>query len=50
MVDPIARTLEVYRLDGERWVVAGTHVGTEPARAEPFEAIELEVARWWLES
>ncbi len=49
MVDPIARTLEVYRLDGERWVVAGTHVGAEPARAEPFDAVELDTARWWIE-
>jgi len=23
--------------------------GAEPARIEPFEAIELEISRWWLE-
>ena len=48
-VDPLARTLEVYRLDGERWVVASTHGGAETVRAEPFEALVIDVARWWLE-
>src|SRR5262249_34920193 len=27
IVDPLARTLEVYRLEGGRWVVVGTHGG-----------------------
>jgi Uma2 family endonuclease len=49
MVDPIARTLEVYRLENARWVVASTHGGMEVVRAEPFEAVELRLARWWLE-
>ena len=49
LVDPILRTLEVYRLDGARWIVASTHGGQEPARAEPFEALELDLSRWWLE-
>jgi Uma2 family endonuclease len=46
-VDPRARTLEVYRLEGERWIVAATHAGDEPVRAEPFAAIEVDVRRWW---
>ena len=49
LVDPNARTLEVYRLEGPRWVVAGTHAGAECVRAEPFDAVELRLARWWLE-
>jgi Uma2 family endonuclease len=50
LVDPLARTLEVYRLEGQQWVVVSTHDGTEGVRAEPFEAIELDISRWWLES
>jgi Uma2 family endonuclease len=50
IVEPIARTIEVYRLEGDRWVVAATHGGEDPARLEPFAAVELEVARWWLDS
>jgi Uma2 family endonuclease len=48
LVDPIARTLEVYRLDEGRWIVASTHGGDEMVRAEPFAAVELALTRWWL--
>jgi Uma2 family endonuclease len=48
LVDPLAQTLEVYRLEGGRWVVAATHGGDEVVRAEPFEVIEMRLARWWL--
>ncbi len=49
LVEPLARTLEVYRLENGRWLVAATHGGSERVRAEPFEAVELELTRWWLE-
>ena len=48
IVDPIVRTLEVYRLEEGRWLVASTHDGDGGVRAEPFEAVELEMGRWWL--
>ena len=48
LVDPIARTLEVYRLEIGRWAVAGTYGGDESLRAEPFEAIALDLSRWWM--
>lgn len=49
MVDPLARTLEVYRLEGRRWIVASAHGDAEAVRAEPFEEVELAIVRWWLE-
>jgi Uma2 family endonuclease len=49
IVDPILRTLEVYRLEDGRWVVASTHAGAEQVRAEPFAAIALDMRRWWRE-
>jgi Uma2 family endonuclease len=49
-VDPLARTLEVYRLEADRWIVAATDGGDDVVRAEPFDAIELGLERWWLES
>ena len=49
LVDPLARTLEVFRLEGERWLLLATHADDERVRAEPFEALELEIARWWIE-
>jgi Uma2 family endonuclease len=50
LVDPIARTIENHRLDGGRWLVVSTHAGDETARIEPFDAIELRLARWWLDA
>ena len=48
LVDPLARTLEVYRREGDRWIVAAVHGGADVVRAEPFDAVELAIARWWL--
>jgi Uma2 family endonuclease len=48
LIDPDARTLEVYRLDGERYVLLAQHEDDERVRAEPFDAIELELAALWI--
>ena len=50
IVEPVLRTIEVYRLERSQWVVVAVHGGDEPVRLEPFDAIELDVRRWWLES
>ena len=47
LLDPIAKTLEVLRLEGGRWIVAGLHGDDDDVRAEPFEAIELRLRRLW---
>jgi Uma2 family endonuclease len=47
LIDPSARTLEVYRLEGERWMVASSHGGSTSVSAEPFAAIEIDMRRWW---
>ncbi len=49
LVEPLAKTLEVYRLENGRWVVASTHASDERVRAEPFDAVDLDMRRWWLE-
>ncbi|HEV7734500.1 MAG TPA: Uma2 family endonuclease [Candidatus Binatia bacterium] len=49
-VDPLARTLEIYRLEAGRWIVVANHGGDDRVRAEPFDAVELAIARWWLDS
>lgn len=48
LVDPVVRTLEVLRRDGANWLIAGSHAGGETVRAEPFDAIELDLAALWL--
>jgi len=47
LVDALARTLEAYRVENGRWIVAGTYGGDTKVRVEPFEALEVDLARWW---
>jgi Uma2 family endonuclease len=47
LVDPEARTLEVLRLDGGSYRLVVTHAGEAPVRAEPFDAIELDLGALW---
>lgn len=47
LVNPLQRTLEVFRLDESHWIVAAMHGGDEVVKAEPFEAISLELPRIW---
>ena len=48
LVNPLARTLEVFRRSPDGWLLAATHAGAERVRAEPFEAVELELAALWI--
>jgi len=50
LIDPLAKTLEVYRLQGGQWVVLGAFGGAARVRAEPFEAVEIELAALWGEA
>jgi len=47
LVDPLLKTLEVFRLDGESYRMVHTWRGSASVRAEPFDAIELELAILW---
>ncbi|WP_437974372.1 Uma2 family endonuclease [Sorangium sp. So ce295] len=48
LVDPIARTLEVFSLvSGRGWGPAAVHRDAARVRAEPFEAIELDLSVLW---
>ncbi len=49
IVDPLARTLEVLRLDGGHWLVLATFMGDERVRVEPFDDIELPLSALWIE-
>ncbi len=48
LVDPVDRTLEVLRLENDRWVVAGNFAGDDVVRAEPFDAVEIELRALWI--
>jgi Uma2 family endonuclease len=46
LVDPDEQLLEVYRREGSSWLRV-QRGGGETLRAEPFDAIELELAAFW---
>ena len=50
LVEPLQRTVEVYRLEAGAWGVAGTHGGAETARITPFEVVDVDMRRWWVEA
>jgi Uma2 family endonuclease len=47
LVDPRIRLLETYRLEGERYTLLDTWEGDATVRAEPFDAIELDLSMLW---
>ena len=49
LIDPIAQTLEVFRLESGLWVLAATHAGDDVVRVEPFGEVDLELALLWSE-
>jgi Uma2 family endonuclease len=47
LIDPLVRTLEVHRLDGDTYRGVGVWRDAALVRAEPFDAIELELGSLW---
>jgi Uma2 family endonuclease len=47
LLDPGPRTLEVFRLDGDGWRLTLSAAGDNSVRAEPFDAIDLDLAALW---
>jgi Uma2 family endonuclease len=47
IINVALRTLEVYRLVDARWMLAQAFGGDAKVRAEPFDAIEIDLALVW---
>lgn len=47
LIHPRLRTLEVLRLHDGKWLSVSVYADDEKIRAEPFEAIELDLATLW---
>ena len=43
----ILKTLEVLRREGDRWTLLATYKGDAEVRAEPFDAVPLELGALW---
>jgi Uma2 family endonuclease len=49
LIDPILKTLEVFRFESGRWIVLGAYAKSAKVHAEPFSEIELDLGILWLE-
>jgi Uma2 family endonuclease len=47
LIDPLQRTLEALRLSNDGWTLRGAWRDDARVRAEPFDAIELDLAILW---
>ncbi len=47
LIHPLNRTLEVLRLHEGKWLTLAVHHDDQRVRAEPFDAIELDLAVLW---
>ena len=47
LVDPLAQTFEILRLEGDSYRIVATPHGDAVVRADPFDAIELALATLW---
>jgi hypothetical protein len=50
IVDPLEQSLEVLRLEAGRWSLLSTQRGDAIVRAEPFQAIDVDLLPLWGES
>ncbi|MHB8875101.1 MAG: Uma2 family endonuclease [Myxococcaceae bacterium] len=48
LIEPQLKTLEVLRLEDKGWRVVDTFAGADRVRAEPFDAVELDLGPLWL--
>jgi Uma2 family endonuclease len=48
LVNPLPMTVEVYALTGASWLLHASHHGSVRVRLPPFDAVELDLGRWWL--
>ncbi len=49
LIEPVAKTLEIFRLESGRWVLLGAFSEDDKVRAEPFQEIEIDLSVLWME-
>jgi len=48
LIDPVARTLEAYRLDAGAWLEIDRFTDADQVVAPPFDAVSIELENLWL--
>jgi Uma2 family endonuclease len=49
LIDPRDKTLEIFRLKSGQWVKVAGFAENDKVRAEPFQEIELELGKIWID-
>jgi Uma2 family endonuclease len=49
LIDPLAKTLDIFKLESGKWVVVGSYLEDDKVRAEPFPEVEIELKNLWWE-
>ncbi len=49
LTDPILKTLEVFRLESDKWLLLDVFSENDKVRAEPFQDLEIELGDLWLD-
>lgn len=49
LVDPIARTLDAFRLESGKWLLLDSFSENDKLCAEPFGEVEIDLGKLWLE-
>jgi Uma2 family endonuclease len=49
IIDPTAKSLEVFKLESGRWVLLEGYMENDKVRAEPFQEVEIDLANFWME-
>ncbi len=50
LVDPVAMTMDAFRLESGKWVLLGSFAENDKVRVEPFQQIQINLEVLWLES
>ncbi|NPC86770.1 Uma2 family endonuclease, partial [Pyxidicoccus fallax] len=48
IIDPVRRSLEIYRREAQKWSRAEVYGGDDIVRAEPFDSLPLDLALLWM--
>lgn len=49
LIDPVIKTLEIFRLQGGKWLLLGSFSGEDRVRAEPFSEVEIPLVNLWID-
>ncbi|MBF0224218.1 MAG: Uma2 family endonuclease [Desulfobacterales bacterium] len=49
IINPIEKTLEIFKLSGKQWIVLAIYAEDDKFRDEPFQEIEIDLQNLWIE-